>query len=303
MRDMHIEDVDLNLLKALAVLLQERHVSRAAARVRLSQSAMSRTLGRLRRTLDDELLVRTPNGYELTPRARTIHQELQSILPRLQALVRGEGFDPATASDTVRVHCTDYACTLLGGYVFQQLFHQARGMSLEIEPLSPHTYEDIERGRLDLAFSPIKPTAPLRFQTLFHEDFVCLLSADHPVTSDRLTLDDLARYPPVRVIVMEAGQMFPERQLRELGVPRSCGLQVPYFSAAIAALPGTTLIATLPRRFAVRHATDGALRVAEAPVELRPYPYGMIWHPRLNTDPAHTWIRGLFQEAGDALDA
>jgi DNA-binding transcriptional LysR family regulator len=301
MRQVHVDSVDLNLLKALSVLLEERHVSRAAARFHLSQSAMSRTLTRLRETFGDELLVRTGAGYELTPRARTIQRELLFIMPRLQSIVRGDDFDPDVATDRARLHCTDYITTVLGPSLFQRLFHQAPRMSLTIEPLSPHTFADVDRGRVDLALSPIKPPSPLRWQTLFDEDFVCLLSRDHPVTRDRLTLDDLASYPHASVIVMQAEKMVVEQRLGELGVHPPSSLRVPYFTAAVAALPGTVLIAILPRRFARLHAADEAVRTAEAPVEFGSFPYGMIWHPRLNTDPAQTWIRSLVQTASDTL--
>jgi DNA-binding transcriptional LysR family regulator len=302
MRPVHIDNADLNLLKALDVLLEERHVSRAAARFHLSQSAMSRTLARLRDTFGDELLVRTGTGYELTPRARAIQRELQAVMPRLRSLVRGNDFDPGTATDTVRVQCTDYVPAVLGPGLFRQLFHQAPHLSLTMEPLSPHTFDDVERGRVDLALSPVKPPAPLRWQTLFEEDFVCVLSRDHPVTADRLELDDLAAYPHASVVVMQAENMLVDRRLGELGIQPPSSLRVPYFAAAVTALPETTLIATLPRRFARLHADDDGIRIAEAPTEFCRFPYGMIWHPRLTNDPAHSWLRTVVQTAGDAVD-
>jgi DNA-binding transcriptional LysR family regulator len=301
MRWVHIENVDLNLLKALGVLLEERHVSRAASRSHLSQSAMSRTLGRLRETFGDELLVRTGSGYELTPRARVIQRELEVLLPRLQSLVRGEDFDPATATDTVRMHCTDYAATVLGRGLFQELFHRAPHLSVTIEALSPHTFEDIERGRLDLALTPIRPPVSLRWQPLFDEEYVCVLAREHPLTRERLTLADLARFPHVSVAVFPTEVMIADRRLHELGVHPESGLKVPYFSAAVAALPGTTLIAMLPRRFAQRHCAAGELRIADAPDGFEPFAYGMTWHPRLDTDPAHTWVRSLIRSTGEAL--
>ena len=303
MRYMHIENADLNLLKALDVLLEERHVSRAAARFHLSQSAMSRTLARLRETFADELLVRTGDGYELTPRARAIQRDLAFVMPRVRSLVRGNDFDPATATDTVRIHCTDYACAVLGPILFSRLFQQAPYVSLIIEPLSPHTFEDVDRGRVDLALSPVRPRVPLRWQTVFQEEFVCLMSEEHPAAGSRLTLDDLARYPQVSVVVLQSERMLAEQRLAELGVPQTSRLRVPYFSAAVAALPGTTLIGILPRRFAELHAAEGPLTIAEAPREFTPFPYGMIWHPRLNTDPAHAWLRTLIHTACDEIAA
>jgi DNA-binding transcriptional LysR family regulator len=293
----HIENVDLNLLKPLEALLEERHVSRAAARAHLSQSAMSRALARLRQTIGDELLVRAGGGYELTPRARMIQEELEAILPRVAALVRGGEFDPATATDRIRLACTDYASTVLLGEVFPALFDQAPHLSMTIDPLSAHTFDDLERGRLDLALSPVVPPAPLRWRPLFQEEFVCLLSRDHPLAGDAVAMADLVRFPHVSVAVFAPESMLVERRLLELGLRPPTGLRVPYFSAAVAAVPGTRMIATLPRRFAERHAADPRLRIAAAPAEFGPFAYGMVWHPRLDTDRAHGWVRSLVREA------
>ncbi|HYP72480.1 MAG TPA: LysR family transcriptional regulator, partial [Microbacterium sp.] len=107
MTDVHIDAVDLSLLPALEILLDERHVTRAAARAHVTQSAMSRTLARVRVACDDELLVRSGGGYELTPRARAIQDELGTIMPSLRALFTGARFDPAAATDLLRIAASD----------------------------------------------------------------------------------------------------------------------------------------------------------------------------------------------------
>jgi DNA-binding transcriptional LysR family regulator len=302
MHGVHIDNVDLNLLKALGVLLEERHVSRAAARFHLSQSAMSRTLARLRDTFGDELLVRTSNGYELTPRARAIQRELRFLLPRLQSLVRGGDFEPGAATDTVRVCCTDYVTTVLGPRLFQRIFRQAPHLSLTVEPLTQHTYDDVGHGRVDLAFSPVRPPTPLNWRTLFREDFVCVLAANHPVRRRRLTLDDLGSFPHASVVMLDRENMVVERLMHELDIHPPAGLRVPYFAAAVQALPGTTLIAALPRRFTQRYTDYPGVRMAEAPVELGDFDYGLIWHPRLDADPAQVWVRGLIQDYTETMD-
>ncbi|HEY3611980.1 MAG TPA: LysR family transcriptional regulator [Pseudonocardiaceae bacterium] len=294
---MHIGNVDLNLLKTLAVLLEERHVSRAAARCHLSQPAMSRAMARMRTVFADDLLVRTGAGYELTPKARALQAQLADVMPRLATIVRGDDFDPANATDTMRIHCTDYITTLVGPTWFPALFEQAPALNISIEPLSTHTFEDIERGRVDLALTPVTPPPTLRWHILFQEEFVCVLAADHQITRDRLTLDDLAGYPHSRVVVLPPESMVAEEQLGRLGVRAPSGLSVPYFAAAVAALPRTSLIAVLPSRFARLHENDPAVRIARPPAQFTPFGYGMAWHPRLNTDPAHQWLRELIRQS------
>lgn len=290
---MHTSRVDLNLLAPLSILLEERHISRAAARFHLSQSAMSRTLERLRSEFHDELLVRSSGGYELTPRARSIQRELEYLLPRLNALANGASFDPRTATDRARINCTDYASTVIGPTLFQKLFQEGPHVSVSVEPLSARTFDDLEHGRVDLAFTPVKTPRSLRWQPLFTDDFVCVLSSDHPLGDEHLTLDQICAYPQVSVAVLPPELMIVDRRMNDHGIVLDRGLRVPYFTAAVAAIPGTKLIAILPRRFAARYRDDTSIRIAAAPEEFGPFEYGMAWHRRLDNDQFHSWLRAI----------
>ncbi len=288
----HVDAIDLNLLRPLQLLLAERHVSRAAARANLTQSAMSRTLARLRVACGDELLVRTPTGYQLTPRARVLQDELATLMPALRALFDGGAFDPASATDTLRIAASDYPITILGDELFPRFTTDAPGMSLTISSMSPTTFSDLDQGRTDLVLTPLAAPAHLNRARLFVEEFVCVLAASHPLTADRVTVDDLAIYPHATVAGMFPQQTIVIDQLERLGVRPTTEIRVPYFAAAVSAVRGTELIAVLPRRLAERHA-DGALRIVPAPPEITGLDYGMLWHPRLEADPAHRWLREL----------
>src|SRR5256886_10284978 len=117
----HLGGVDLNLLPPLAALLEERHVTRAAQRSRLSQPAMSRTLARLRQLLDDQLLIRDGSGYVLTPRAERIQRQLAGLMPQLETLFAAEVFDPVTAEEHYRLAATDYPLLLFLPQVARQV--------------------------------------------------------------------------------------------------------------------------------------------------------------------------------------
>ena len=134
MHDMQLSRVDLNLLPALAALLDERSVSRAADAVGLSQSAMSRALGRLRRLLKDDLLVRNGDGYHLTPAATTLRVQLAEVMPHLQSMFLGRDFDPATETRQFRLAGSDYAVTTFGSAVFTLLLAQAPRASIRFHP-------------------------------------------------------------------------------------------------------------------------------------------------------------------------
>ncbi|WP_029144797.1 LysR family transcriptional regulator [Microbacterium luticocti] len=296
---MHIDNVDLNLLRPLELLLRERHVSRAAARANLTQSAMSRALARLRVACDDELLVRTPGGYELTPRARMLQDELATLLPAIRTLFEGTSFDPATANDVMRVAASDYPLAILGDDLFPAFTREAPQMSLIVTPMTPTTFTDLDQGRLDLVLTPLAAPPNLRRQPLFAEDFVGVLASSHPLSGPRLTVDDLGRYPHATVAGMFPQQTIVMDQLERLGIHATAEVRVPYFTAAVAAVRGTELIAVLPRRFAERH-LDAALRIVELPSAITGIAYGMLWHPRLEDDPAHRWMRALIARVAAA---
>ena len=185
MRVDYILRADLNLLPALAALLDERQVSRAAARVGMSQPAMSRTLQRLRDVLGDDLLVRGRGGYQLTPRAERIQRQVAELLPQLDNLFSDQAFAPATATDVFRLSGTDYATTILGPALFQQVFRQAPHATLSFETWQDGVFDDMERGALDLVLYGLAPRAGMRSEELFEERFVCVMSPEHPLSVDR----------------------------------------------------------------------------------------------------------------------
>jgi DNA-binding transcriptional LysR family regulator len=292
-RTTQLQRVDLNLLVALAALLDERHVSRAADRIGLSQPATSRALQRLRRTLDDELLVRTRDGYQLTPRGERIRQELAGILPRLEVLFGAERFEPASATDSFRLMGTDFTTSVLGPGLARRMFREAPGTSMTFRQWHDGVFEDVSHGLVDLAFAAVSVDPALRSELLFEERFVCLMAASNPL-ADRevLTLDDFLTAAHVMVDVLRGEQSAVDRRLTELGLHRTAALSVPYHSAAVLAVPETHLVATLPARL-LSTLDDPALRTVKAPPEVEPMSYLMTWHPRLDDDPAQRWLRDL----------
>jgi DNA-binding transcriptional LysR family regulator len=292
-RTTQLQRVDLNLLVALAALLEERHVSRAADRIGLSQPATSRALQRLRHTLDDELLVRTRDGYQLTPRAERIRRDLAEVLPRLEILFGGERFDPATATDSFRVLGTDYMTSVLGPGVFRRVFQEAPGTSLTLRPWHDGVFEDVAHGLADLAFVGVSADRELHSELLFEERFVCVMAASNPLADrDALTLREFVTAAHVVVDVLRGEQSAVDRRLTELGEHRTAALSVPYHTAAVLAVPETPLVATLPSRL-VSTVDNPALRMVPAPPEVATMPYLMTWHARLDDDPAQRWLRDI----------
>jgi DNA-binding transcriptional LysR family regulator len=287
----HDLPVDLDLLPALMALLDERHVSRAAERVHVSQPAMSRTLARLRRVFGDELLVRSAGGYHLTPRAERMQRQLLVVGPQLRALFAPADFDPATAEESYRLVGTDYAALLFAPLLFGRVRRESPGSRVTFSAWHDEVFDDLERGGADLAFYGVAPPESLYSEELFEERFVCVVAADHPLArrTDPLDLDTYLDQAHLVVDVRGGDQAVIESQLSALGTRRHVALRLPYHTAATAALPRTDLVATLPEKMAI--ASGDGLQVLAAPPEIETMSYRMAWHPRLEGDPAQRWLR------------
>jgi DNA-binding transcriptional LysR family regulator len=299
----HIGRVDLNLIGPLAALLEERHVSHAADLAGMSQPAMSRALQRLRHTLGDELLVRTPGGYQLTPRGERVQRRLAAILPQLETLFAPESFDPAEAAEAFQLAGTDYAASVFAPAVFQRVLRASPNSTLRFRSWRDAIFEDLEHGRVDLIFYGVsEPLPTLRTEHLFDDEFVCVMAHDHRLADQaELTLDDYLDATHVIIDTGDGGQTLIEERLERLGTARKAGLTVPYHAAAAPAVAGTSLIVTLPSRLLAAPGVDPWLRVASAPEEIRPLRYQMSWHPRLDDDPAYRWLRDTVRTVTSAL--
>jgi DNA-binding transcriptional LysR family regulator len=193
----HVHRSDLNLLPALAVLLEERSISKAAARHNLSQPAMSRLLRRVRETFGDELLIRTVIGYELTARGRRLQEELQSVLPELDRMLRGNVFNPATAEDTFRLCTVDAGSMLIAARLPRRLKSIAPNTQLELIAWHDKAFEDVTHGRVDVVLwgNPVPP--PLLSQELLQDDVVCVICKKHPIGDRAMTQKQYLTYPHV----------------------------------------------------------------------------------------------------------
>ncbi|MGB8406970.1 MAG: LysR family transcriptional regulator [Mycobacterium sp.] len=298
MRLTHIEQVDLNLLAPLAALLEERHVSRAARRVRLSQPAMSRALQRLRRHFDDELLVRGHDGYALTPRAERIQSQLATVVTQLDQLFATETFDPSTAAQSFRLAVSDYSVSTFGPGLIQTILTRSPNSTISCEPLDAPTFDELDTGTVDLLI--LGRAAPERYRSerLFVDRYVCVVDAEHPLARHRsVSLTQYRRWPHLAI---DVGQPEIDRALEARGTSRRIAVAMPYNVLAASVLPGTELVLTIPARL-VPHFTDPTCtQVLAAPPELGDLQFYAVWHPRLDGEPSHTWLRETVRIAAAA---
>jgi len=302
MRITHLRQADLNLLVVFTVLAEERHVSRAAARLLLSQPAVSRALQRLRDMFHDDLLVRTGVGYEPTPQGLRLMRELETMLPRLDRLLSGSSFDPAVEEATFRIAATDNASTLLAPLICRDVLPAAKKVRVDFTVFRPEVFEDLTHGRVDLVLSAenVEIPSPLVSETIFEEEFVCVVAAESSYRR-KLTIKQYMAAEHIAISIQGGTQTIPDKPLVAQGYRRQVVMTVPYFHAAIRSVVGTELIATAPRRLAMGEAHHPGIRLVAPPVEVAPFGYVMTWHPRVNTDAAHAWLRETVRGMGKSL--
>jgi DNA-binding transcriptional LysR family regulator len=301
MRDTHLRNVDLNLLRAIQPLLEERHISRAAKRAFLSQPAMSRALNRLRATFSDPLLVRSDGAYERTPRGERVLREVEAIMRRLNALVNDQEFIPGQSRERFRIAMTDHGSTILLPDLLQRLRKNAPDSELVVSAVGPQTYDEVAAGRIDLILCAEEVPRELENEIVFNLDFVCLVGAGQRIRRPRLTLKQYLRLPHAMVLTGDGHQAMVDQPLRALGQKRHVVIKLPFYIPAILAIAETDLVLTVPRTLANMTKQISTLRTIEPPRELKPYSYFMSWHPRLTNEPAQVWLRDQVRIAARSI--
>lgn len=302
---MNLSGIDMNLLVSLHWLLEERSVTRAAAKMGVSQPAMSHMLARLRAQLSDPLFVRAGRGISPTPRAESLARPLAALLRSAEQLLRPPIFDPATTKAELRLATSDYCVALLLPRVVDRLRREAPGLRLSVLPWTASSRADLDRGTLDVGVHPLAtgPSGLIR-RRLFDERFACLVCARSSAAREGLDLEGYVARPHVLAGVTGIGKGHVNEQLERMGLQRTVVLRISQILAAPLSIAGTDLVLTIPRRLATRLASFAGLAVLEPPPELSLPTFGFdqVWHERNHEDPAHQWFRGVVAEGGEAID-
>ncbi|MEZ4449177.1 MAG: LysR family transcriptional regulator [Nannocystaceae bacterium] len=298
--------VNLNLLVALAALLDEQNVTRAAERLGVTQSAMSHTLRQLRELVGDPILVRGGRGMVLTPRAQALRAPLTLGLGELSRVIEGSlSWDPARASRRFRVAAGDYIGVRVLPPLIEVITREAPGVDLVVRPVEPRSAAvDLESGAIDVIITlTLDPAPGLRRRALLGDDFACLARRDHPEIRGDLDLDTYCRLAHVLISLDGDGESVVDRALAALGRRRRVALRVPYFLAAPMVVARSDYILTAPANLCREFAEHFPLQVLRAPVVLPGFTLSQIWHERFDEDPAHRWLRERLAAVGAALAA
>src|SRR6476661_5285530 len=294
---MNVQDVDLNLLRVFDAVLHERGVTPAAARLGLTQPAVSNALARLRALFGDPLFLRTPGGMDATPFARELAGPVRQALALLEsALAHGPGFDPATSTRAFRFYMSDLGQIEFLPPLVERVQREAPGVRLEAAGLD---VEDIAAalaaGALDLAVGFLPSlSAPVRRTALFRDPYVCLMRADHQI--NELTKKSFLTALHV-LVTYSCGHRVIEDAFERAGISRRIALRVPHFTGVPMVLERTDLILPLPARVARVYEKRGNFKSLPPPVSIPQADVGVHWHERFEADAGNRWLR----EQGVAL--
>jgi DNA-binding transcriptional LysR family regulator len=303
-----LRNFDLNLLVAFDLLMQEQNVSHAAERMFVSQSAMSHILQRMRKQLDDPLLVKTPSGMKPTDRALALIDPVRAVLRDVKSLMSvREEFDPAKSLRRFVIAATDYMELLVIPALVEWIARQAPNVDIHVKRTETAFPErELEYNDLDvvLGFAAIlKPPGYMIVEKLFDDRMTCLVRRNHPANrGDCLTLDEYVSKK--HMLISRTGTRIGviDEWLAEKGLERRIALIVPHFLSAPFIVAKTDMLLSVPKRIAAQFAGLAPLSVLPVPIDLPAYDLIMVWHPLRENDPAHCWLREQILTVCQTLD-
>lgn len=303
MHDMHIGNLDLNLVRVLDALLEHRSVTKAARQLGLSQSATSHALGRLRTLLRDPLFIRDKHAFSPTARAAALAQPLRQALEDLErTLLPPPPFDPKTARRRFTIATADYAQFVLLPELVKRLTSEAPGVDLWFRVFTEPSPERAASEDADVVIGPrlqgLGGSAIVE-RALFDERFVCILRASHPALTKRWTPERFAALQ--HVLIAPGGQPggTVDEALARLGLDRRVTVGVPHFLSAPYIVLDSDLVATVPERLARLVSSSLNLEVREPPIPVPGFGVYLYWHRRFQDDPAHVWLRSQIVAASN----
>lgn len=301
---------DLNLLVALDALLSERHVTRAADRLYVSQPAMSGMLQRLRDQFDDLLLVKVGREMEITPKGAALQARVREALVGLRDLLESDvSFDPATARRHFRVAMSDYCGEVFLPSLARIFSERAPSLQIWTENIGSDTLERLAAGDIDLCIATDDTRLmgrghsgySMKTQVLFDDEYVCVVWNDYIPSRNTLSLEIFQSSHHAQTKFHSHTMTIEEDAFREAGIHLETRVQIPSFSSLFRLLPGTDMVATVQKRMADLFVPTLPLRMLAPPICIPPLHEAMIWHPRSELDPGHAWLRDRCVEVGTAL--
>lgn len=294
-----LDNVNLNLLRSLHILLEECHVSQAAKRLNITQSAMSRQLSQLRLLFSDPLLIREGNRLYPTPKAQYLQTKMADLFNEFAQLLEDDKFIAHEWDGKFTFASSDYVAQYIYPHLVETILSIAPNSRFEFKMWQPEMINALATSQLNLA-SAMLPEAPAGLSSV-------LLGQDRPVVvmkhnhclagKEKLTIEELLCYSHIVVTGGSDKDISVDKELASLGLSRTIAMRVPFFSSAIHSLCCSDYLLVIPEHIARNLSLECSVVYAQLPLELPVQKYWLLWHPKFEHDLAHKWLRELTYNA------
>ncbi|SEG72516.1 LysR family transcriptional regulator [Vibrio hangzhouensis] len=299
--------IDLNLLLCFSVLLEECNVTRAANRLCLSQSAVSKSLSKLRSLFDDPLFTRHAHGLSPTPRALQLKPKLDALMTHMQSITAPPEFSPTTSEYRFHIAAVESVYPLIMPHFLPAIFSQGPNLSISTHAWNEMTFERMQKGELDLgitgkdidirdAMRTMYPPSDIQELEVYRDNQMCLVRANHPILTQPWNLDTYLSLRHVQVRCDGSDRWLLDYKLSDMGRERDIAITVPDFNNAAALCSYTDFVFTAPKHFVHLVAEQMGLTVLPLPLEFPPMAYTLFWHKDRNRDPALNWLIDIIRQ-------
>ena len=298
MNNINFLEIDGRLLRLFLIVFEEQSVTRAAARLDLTQSAVSHGLDKLRKIIKDPLFVRSGRGITATYVAEQMVEDVRGLLRGMRSLSEPRGFKLEAVAGKFVIAANDILWPLLLSDLFIAITAQVPNLDLRIVNAAPDATNPLREGHFDLVLTPILPQgSEFKQQKLFEDEYVCFF--DPKCTDAPKTLDDYLSRHHARIVFSTIETNLIDQLLSTMGRSRRVALQVPSFAGLPGLMKGTELIALLPS--SIRESIMIDFDVGPSPVMIDDLKVYQIWHSRDDDSPLHEWIRTFLKKLASKI--
>lgn len=303
----NLSRIDLNLLVCLRVLFEELNVTRAAQRLYVSQSAVSKSLAKLRTQFNDPLFVRTSHGLKPTPRAVNLQPKLERLIQQLEIINQPDIFCPSSSEVKFNIALVESAYPLILPHFLPALFSTAPNVTISSHTWADDTFKKLRKGEMDIGITgrDIAPshnaiTLPtpsyIEEQEIYRDTQMCVVRKDHPILSQTWNLDSYLSLRHIQVRCDGSERWLLDYKLAETGVERDIAITVPDFNSASALCTYSDFIFTAPSYFTKLVSEHYGLTLLPLPLEFPPMAYTLFWSLERSNDPALSWLKNLIMD-------
>lgn len=287
---------DLNLFIIFVEIFATRSITQASYNLGLTQPAVSNALNRLRKQLNDQLFVRSPNGMSPTPLALQIAPVVKQTLTSLSSIIdESFNFDPVLCKKVFTIAMTEYGATTILNTLMPRLINDIPNATIKIVRLDQNKLsKQLFNGDIDLALSSeIDVTADIYSTRLFTDNFVCMVDKNHSTIKNKIDMEDFVKNPHVLYTPHEGKWGIVDNILKELDMHHRNMVYTSHASAIPGIIRDSSLLTVIPERLAISFQTSNDFKIFQPPIKIPGITLSFYWHLRTSNDPATSWLRNM----------